>query len=277
MAMTVPRTQGELIDIWQEAAVAVLALADTATDEQWLAQTPCPGWSVGDVVAHIVDVEGLLAAEPRPVHEPDWDTLAHVDGDLSRLTEIGVDYRRGRPKAEVVRELRDLLAKRRDQLDAIPEGAEVTGPFGNPTTMDRLLRIRVLDIWMHEQDIRTALGLDGGWDTRPAQITLGQIVRALPVVWSRNCQAPVGSTVRVSVTGPGLTADFAAVTGADGRGVACDPADAATVHLTLGWPDLVALSAGRVDPSDTDLRTRVFLTGDGPLGETLLQALTITP
>ena len=272
----------EMIDIWQEAATRVADLADQVGDGQWTAPTPCPGWSVADVVAHVIDIEQLLAGSPRPEHaetwqEPDWAALPHAQGDFGRFTEIGVDHRRGRSRAEVVAELRATVSERRGQLDAVPPGADVIGPMGNPTTLDRLLRMRILDIWMHEQDIRAATGLNGGWDSRPAWISYQQIRAALPVVWSKKVGAPGGDVVRIDVTGPGVVATMAAVTGPDGRGALIDPPELAAVALRVSWPDLVSLAAGRVDPADPAVEARLSLDGDPGLGEALLKALTITP
>ena len=270
-------TVPELIDIWQEAATAIADLADMVDDSRWRATTRCPGWSVADVVAHVVDVEEVLAGLPRPQHEPDWDALPHVANDFGRFTEVGVDRRRSRPRADVVAELREVVAVRRGQLDAHPAGEDVIGPMGNPTTMDRLLRIRILDIWMHEQDIRAALGSDGGWGSRPAWIAYQQVRASLPVVWAKRAGAPGGDVVRIGVTGPGVIATMAAVAGDDGRGALVDPPELATVSLRLSWPDLVILAAGRVDVDDADLASRLDLEGDPGLGEELLAALTITP
>jgi uncharacterized protein (TIGR03083 family) len=275
-------TAPEMIDIWQEALTAVADLADHLDDTQWLAPTPCPGWSAADVVAHVIDIEQLLAGSPRPENhpdwrEPDWAALPHAQSDFGRFTEIGVDHRRGRPRPEVVAELRETIAVRRAQLDAVPAGAEVIGPMGNPTTLDRLLRMRILDSWMHEQDIRTAAGIDGGWDTRPAWISYQQVRAALPVVWSKKAGAPGGDIVRIDVTGPGVVATMAAVTGEDDRGALVDPPVEATVLLRVSWPDLVSLAAGRIDPTDPEVAARLTLDGDPGLGAALLPALAITP
>jgi len=266
----------ELIDIWEEAATAVADLADHVDDSQWRAMTRCSGWSLADIVAHVVDVEGVLAGLPRPQHEPDWDALPHVANDFGRFTEVGVDHRRSRPREEVVAELREVVAVRRGQLDAHPVGEDVIGPLGNPTTMDRLLRMRVLDIWMHEQDIRAAVGSDGGWGTRAAWISYQQIRAALPIVWAKRAGAPGGDAVRIDVTGPGVVATMAAVAADDSRGALVDPPERATVSLRLSWPDLVILAAGRV-ADDPGLASRLTLDGDPGLGEALLAALTITP
>lgn len=270
-------TVPELIDLWQSALEGVGDLGDAATDEQWRAPTPCPGWSVGDVVAHLVDIEQLMAGTPRPQHQPDWSTLPHAQGDFGQFTEIGVDARRMRAREEVVAELRETIAARRSQLDAVPAGAEVMGPFGKPTSMDRLLRIRIFDAWAHQQDIRTAIGLDDGWDTPAAAVSQEQIVRALPYAWARTVGAPEGATVRIEITDPSLPRDVAVMAVADAKGEEAEPRADATVWLTASWPDVMRLACGRVDVTDPGLRERLVLRGDPVLGEALLPALSITP
>ena len=75
--------------------------------------TPCPGWSVGDVVAHLIDIEQLMAGSPRPDHEPDWASLPHVQADFGRFTEVGVDCRRAHAREDVLAELQETIALRR--------------------------------------------------------------------------------------------------------------------------------------------------------------------
>jgi uncharacterized protein (TIGR03083 family) len=272
-APTVP----ELLDIWQSALDTVVALGAAATDEQWQLPTPCPGWSVGDVVAHLVDIEQTMAGSERPEHEPDWSSLPHVQADFGRFTEVGVDLRRAHARDDVLAELQAMIELRRSQLDAVPEGAEVIGPFGNPTTMDRLLRIRIFDTWAHQQDIRAALGQDAGWNTPAAAVSQEQIVRALPYVWARTVGAPEGNTVRIEMTGPDLPRDVAVAAVADGKGVDVAPGPDATVWLTASWPDLMRLACGRIDPDEPGLRARIVVRGDENLAAALLPALSITP
>lgn len=270
-------TPTELIGIWQEALDDVGALGRRLDDSDWDSPTACPGWTVADVVAHLIDIESLLAGRPRPDHEPDWSSLPHAEGDFSRFTEVGVDHRRGASAPMLLAELSEVTAERRAQLDHLREGEQVIGPMGNPTTADRLLRMRCLDIWVHEQDIRLAVGIDGGWDSRPAQIVFQQIVRSLPYVWARTVGAPVGATARIAVSGPGITGTAAVTVVEPGRGEVVHDAGGATVALELSWPDLVSLSAGRVRSDDPALRSRIVASGDAALIEALLPALSITP
>lgn len=266
----------ELIAIWQEAAQAVLELGTSLDAAQWRAATPCPGWDAGDIVAHVVDIEQLLAGLPRPDHQVDTASLAHVRSDLGQFTEIGVDARRAYPQADVLTELREVIPVRRAQLDAVPDGDPVMSPFGKPTTMDRLVRMRTFDIWAHEQDMRAATGIDGGWGSRPAAIACTQMVRGLPYVWARTVAAPEGSTLRVVVTGE-QDVDVTIRANADATGELVDTVDEPTARLDAPWPDFMRLACGRIDVEDTGLRSRITLSGDPVLAASLLPALAITP
>ena len=138
--------------------------------------------------------------------------------------------------------------------------------------------MRTFDAWVHGQDIRAAIGRDGDWDTAAAVVAFQQMAQALPYVWGKTLKAPAASTVRVTVTGPGLEAELAAWVDPDsGRGAACAPPEAATVHLSLSWPDYMRLSCGRIDPDEPALRERITVSGDASLGEALVRALSIAP
>lgn len=264
----------ELIDVWEAELCTPLDLCAGLVDEQWHAPTPCPGWDVADVVAHMGDVDGFLTGQPRPDRQPDWDRLPHVRNDVGRFTETGVDARRGAPPEQLLAELRELAAARRAQLDALPVDAEVLSPFGRPTTLERLIRMRTFDLWAHEQDIRAALGLDGGWDTDGAVVSYQQMTRALLALWPQ-VGAPERAVVHLRVTGPGISGDTWVVGGADGRSAFCRPVDDPTVEVTMSWPDYAMLSCGRIALESA--RERITVRGDVDLAERLLAELVITP
>jgi uncharacterized protein (TIGR03083 family) len=271
-------TVPELIHTWQVALDDVASLCESLTPEEWQAQSPCPGWTVADVVAHVIDLEQLFGGEPRPVHEPDWANLPHVTGDFGRLTEHGVDYRRGRDPEVLLAELRATITSRRRQLDALPVDAEVIGPpAGKMMGLDRFLRARTFDTWVHEQDIRWAVGRDGGWNTGPAGIAFILMAGALPYVWGRNVKAPVGSTLRVAVIGPDLFHESVVTVGEDGRGVLIPSVTDPTVSAEMTWAAFMRLSCGRVAVDDPWLVGKTELVGDPELCARLLPAMSIAP
>lgn len=267
--------RAELTRIWSEELTTIIDLVTPLTPQQWAAPTPCPGWSVGDLVAHLSDIEQMLAQESRPEHEPDWDRLPHATGPIGRFTEVGVDWRRGRSQQEVIDELRETRDRRRVQIDATPEGAEVISPLGRPSTLERVLRMRILDSWVHEQDIRDATALPGGMTSDAAIVTLQQFLDGLPKVWAKQAGAPTGAVLHLVITDVGRGVEAWVEVDADGQGASCTPIDQPDVTLSLGWEDYLALSAGRVPPAA--LRSRIHVEGDADLGDRLLSSMTITP
>lgn len=268
-------SRAELLDIWQGELDTIADLASTLDDEQWSALTPCPGWTVGDLVAHLTDIEMMLAQEPRPDHEPDWASLPHATGDIGRFTEVGVDWRRGRPQEDVIDELRATTRSRRATLDSLAADETVLSPFGRPTSVERLMRVRTLDAWVHEQDIREAIGQPGGMDSDAAILTLQQFLQGLPKVWAKQAQAPAGSVVHLVVADVGRGVEAWATVDAEGQGVACDPTPDPTVTVTLTWQDYLTLSAGRAPVAS--VRGRIATEGDAALGEALLASMVQTP
>jgi hypothetical protein len=102
-----------------------------------------------------------------------------------------------------VGELEDILESRLAQLrDAgMSEGTAVRGPFGR-TTAVKAITLRASDIWVHEQDIRTAVRRPGDLDTQAAAMFVAAVIRSFPRVVARDAKVPVGHAVIIDVTGP---------------------------------------------------------------------------
>ena len=78
----------------------------------------------------------------------------------------------------IINEIREAATTRHTALLADPptdgDGASPTPIFGGvPWNWRTLLRNRPLDVWMHEQDVRRAVGRPGGMDTRAGQAHRG--------------------------------------------------------------------------------------------------------
>ena len=277
MATDSAPTHADLLDIWQEALEAVATLAEGLAPEQWQLQTACPGWSVADVVAHVIDLEQLFGGEPRPEHEPDWNALPHVDGEFSRVVEVGVDFRRGRTPEELTSGLRATIVRRRAQLDSLPDDAEVFGPTGGMMPIDRFLRTRTFDTWVHEQDIRWAVGNDGAWNSAPAAIAFQQMWGAVPYMWGKNVKAPQGSVLCVIVIGPDLHRETYVTVDENGKGVRADETPRPDVTAEMTWAAFMRLACGRVDLNDPWLKDKIEITGNPELSARLMPAMSIAP
>lgn len=270
----------ELVGIWLRSLDAFTEVATGLTATAWSTQSPCPGWTAGDVVAHVLSLESELHGDPVPDHEPDWGALPHVINPIGRYTEVPVDWYRSKGRDVVLAELREIVEWRKQDLADVPDDPSeiVTGPAGWQTSRERMIRTRILDTWMHEQDIRTAAATPGGLSSDGARVSAHQFISGLPFVWGKAVGAPVGSSLQLSVTGPGIEFDRTVTVGSDNRagfvdGVVHDP----TLRLTLGWPMYAALSGGRMGAVAEAQRGRVEFHGDFELSQRLLPAMSVTP
>lgn len=278
MGHPAPEDFDGLLDAWSASLREIRQIGGGLTPQQWALPTACPGWSVGDVVAHIVDIEANLAGLPRPAHEPDWASLGHVASDFGRMTEVGVDVRRGRPQQDVLDELDELIDLRGQQLQDVPHDltAQVPAFGGAPAPLGRVLRMRIFDAWVHEQDIRDAVGEPGGLDAPGAHVTASLMIDSLPRTWAKAVQAPAGAILGMDITGPGVTALVRVGVGEDGRAGFTDAGDP-TVWIRGSWPAVMHLMSGRTSPDDLVDGDTLQVDGDRALIDRLMPALNISP
>lgn len=258
----------ESVDIWRTSLDDFITLVEPLNDTAWTQPTPCPGWTVGDVVAHIIDLEEHFSGQLRPDHEPDFGRLPHVTTDMQQFIEIGVDARRSRTPAQLRAELRNVAERRAAQL----QDADLQQPvmwFVGEIPVERLLGMRAFDIWTHEQDIRSALNLPGGLDSAGAVVAWGRIRDTLPFIWGKKVGA--SQTLRIVVTPPGPSGTLTLAPVGDRIGY--DDSATPDIEVELTFADLAARGAGRI-PAET-MTARVV--GDEELAHRFLQNLPFTP
>jgi len=263
------------LQTWSAAITNFHDLAQSVED--WSIATPCPGWSIADLVSHTIDLESMLAADPRPEHSPDWAALPHVESDFGRLTEIGVDYRRGRSRDELLAELTDAHARALARIESLPPDASIPWLRGD-TPIPRLLGMRTFDVWVHEQDARVAAGMLGNLDGPGAAEAMQYLGAGLPKVWGKGVGAPAKAVLHVVISEPGLTGDFWVRMGEDGKAglIGQNETDGdADVTVTVPWPSFVMLGGGRA--TQTDYARDVVVVGDQDLGRRFLESMAVTP
>ncbi|BBZ74090.1 maleylpyruvate isomerase family mycothiol-dependent enzyme [Mycobacterium paraseoulense] len=197
-----------LFAVWDD----ITALLDGLPEAEWEAASPLPGWDVKALVAHIIGTESFLAGVHAPQPDIDVSTLEHVRNDIGAMNECWVRHLSGEPGAEVLNRFRDITDQRRKALTGMPDGewdAVTLTPVG-PESYGRFMRVRVFDCWMHEQDIRDALGRPASDDqlVGPAsELSLDEIAATMGYVVGKRAKAPEGSRVLFELTGP-LTRDI---------------------------------------------------------------------
>jgi uncharacterized protein (TIGR03083 family) len=266
-----------LIEAWSSTIDDISTLAQMLSDDQWALATPCPGWTVGDIVAHVVGVERRLASDSLPDHEPDWSALPHIrEDEFTRFMERDVDARRGQPREEVVDELLEVIPRRREQLLSIDPDPDtlVAGPAGMQVPHGRIMRMRVFDLWTHEQDLRRAITQTGNEATIGAHVTADIMLSTLPAIWGKKVGANANQSLRLTVTG-GISFECQVIVGEDGRAhftaVSADP----TSSITTDWMTYFALGAGRT--TLTEVQDQITLDGDANLATRMLENANIAP
>lgn len=295
----------EYVEGFRQSVQAVVDLGRSCSDEDFARDTSCPGWTVQDHIAHLAAVESFLEGADNP--DVELPVRDHVRHEFGEWMERGVQARRGLPGTAVVDELEVLLHNRLASLaepDLTPE-TMVRAPLGTTRTLRSLLRLRLNDVWVHEQDLREALGRPGDLDSPGAAAWVSAIVAFFPaMVASRVTGLPDGQVVILESTGP-VTArvgvrlranpdpdapadeavigeplftgvepgEAAATAGWPGSTAPVPDADIEPVTIAMSTDALTRRAAGRRSTADTAYR----VIGDEAVARRVLDALVMTP
>jgi uncharacterized protein (TIGR03083 family) len=242
---------------------AIVELAESLAPEDWERPTACPGWTVKDNLAHVIGTEAMLAGRSTP--EVELGDLSHVRNDIGRFNELWVERYRPEPAAAVLDDLRGIIAERRAALAAMSRAdfdADAMTPAG-PATYGRFMRIRVMDMWMHEQDIRAALGRPGHVAGRAPEQSLAEASTALGFVVGKRVAPPPGTTMRIELTGDLAGRIDIEVT--DRARLVEAIEGSPTVAVILPGDRFMRIAGGRLSDSDDSQRDVAYV-GDATLG-----------
>lgn len=273
--MTVHPSLQTYADAWTQSVESIAELVKPLVEGEWNRRTPCPGWSVRDIVSHVIGMECEQLGDPRPIHTLPRD-LYHVQNDHQRYMEMQVDVRRHHTAPEMTSELEYTLIRRMRQLRNETRQPEtmVRAPLGAEQTLELALHMRAFDVWVHEQDLRTTLGQPGNMDSPGALITRDTLLAALPDVVAKDAGAPPNSAVVFDVHGPVEFLRTVRVDG-DGRGsVDGAPSLGPAATLSMDWETYYRLACGRVRPHTVEDRIKVD--GNQDLAAGILQHFVVT-
>lgn len=198
-------------------------------DDEWGLPTPCTEWDVHDLAAHLGAIESQFQGMPQPPTEAPPPTAG-----IDAWTAAGVVARRAWTPDEIRREAEAASEAQLDDLRSLDaEGwqSETVGPLG-PTTKQGLATIRVLDLYLHLLDLRTALGRSLDVEGAPAALAtcVEQVVTLTPWGAVKRAGLGDGARVRLDLSDPsGQQADLV-VEG--GRGRLDPPGDGTTQSVT---------------------------------------------
>jgi len=261
------RTVAALGEVW----ASVAGLLAELSDDEWRLPTPLPGWSVQDNVAHIAGTEAMLLGEDAPEVDVDRSDGSHVRNDIGAFNEAWVESMRPMPPAQVLQRFRELTTARLAALDAMTDeewNAESFTPAGQDT-YGRFMQIRVFDCWLHEQDIRDAVGRPGHESGLAVEVTLDEMATALGFVVGKRAAAEPGDRVTFALTDGGSVVRALHVEVGDRAAVVSSLSGPATVTLTMPVGVMTRRCAGRVGADE--LLDEIVIDGDLALASRILE------
>lgn len=253
---------------------ALVELCDRFNDDDWNRLTCLPGWTVKDVLSHLLGTEAMLLGEQAPT--VDVSGFDHVKNPTAQFNEAWVESLRTTPGNDVLDRFRVLTAKRTEALKAMTQqdfDESSWTPAGPDETYGRFMRIRHYDCYLHELDIRDAIGAADREDPAHVELALEEPAAALGYIVGKKAGMPQGTSVRLRLTGPVNQTHHVVV---EERARVVDSLEGEpTVGLTLPAVLFLRLTGGRRDPLPS-VGDAMTLEGDAALATQLATGLAYT-
>lgn len=200
-----------LIDLFTPERQELLLLLSQLEDEEWHKPTICPGWSVKDIVLHLLgDDVGRLS---RNRDSFDDSIVRNTSPTLSSWNDL-VSYINERNElwVQATRRISNRLVctflsltgeetyRYFSSLDlyALGEPVSWVGPNPAPVWLD--IAREYTERWVHQQQIRDAVGKSGLKNRYFFAPVLETFVRALPHTFSE-IRAPDGTLIHLVISG----------------------------------------------------------------------------
>lgn len=247
---------GQAPDVVRAELAAVLALLRSLDTADWRRPTPCEGWTVHDVVAHMAGQVEELARPDRLIRRVRRARRRPASGVLDAHNDCQVRDRGQTPDPRLIADLERWSGKALRAVRRMPAPVRrrmrLSLVFPEATLLaedsfDYLARVLMArDPWMHRLDIAAATGRTPVLDHHDALI-VEQVVHDLGLAWT-------GPAVALDLSGP-----------AGGRWLLGPPRHPVAT-LTCDGVDYMRHLSGRT----TDRRPAV--TGDADAAAALLAA-----
>jgi uncharacterized protein (TIGR03083 family) len=259
-----------VVDALAEVWASIDELLSKLDDEEWEFATPCPGWDVRAIVAHIIGTEREMMGEPSPDVALDRASLPHVHADTAMVAERWIKSLRS-TSFELMREqFAAITAQRLEMLNSMSEQEWTTATFYPLPDFpyEHVLYVRVLDCWLHEQDIRDATSRPGHESGLAVDTTLDAMSIAMAGVVGTDAGIERDNSVTFALTHGGWVVREIYVDVGDEAEIVAALNGPATTKLTMPVGVWTRMCAGRVVPEA--FRDQIAIEGDLAIAERVL-------
>ncbi len=263
-----------IVALLEEEFASLIALGRDLNDDDWDTATCLPGWSVRDNLSHMVGTESMLLQLAAP--ETTVEHLPYVKNPIGEANEVWVESMRSLSGAELVDRFEDVTTRRITALSAMSQAdfdAPSWTPAGPNETYGRFMRIRHFDCYLHEHDMRAAVGAPERPEAAHLASALDEVTTGVGFIVGKRAQASQGSRIRIELSGPVERVLLVAV---DERAAVVAELDAPPT-LVVQMPAMLflRLTGGR-EPGSSHIGADVTLTGDQEFGRRLIENLAFT-
>ncbi|MGE0880430.1 MAG: maleylpyruvate isomerase family mycothiol-dependent enzyme [Acidimicrobiia bacterium] len=262
----------DIVELLADEWVRIGEVCSGLDESQWKLPSPCPGWTVQDVVAHMVGTESGLLGVSVPDAPESVYRAAHVRNAIGANNEKWIHSMRPLTGAQVLERFVDVTTRRAQALRSMTDADfDVIGwsPIGD-VPYRVFMDVRLMDCWVHEQDLRFAIHRPGHRDGPIVERALARFTSALPMTVAKKAGTPDGTVVVFDLRGPSARRIAVAVDG--GRARFADADTPATLTITMDTSTWWWLALGRTDRARlTD--AAIGFAGDLALGERIVDAL----
>jgi uncharacterized protein (TIGR03083 family) len=256
-----------------ETRAELLRILNELTDDEWQAATVCTGWTVRDVVAHILgDDMGILSNlrdnDGQYHHIDGWEALVTF---INAQNDLWVQATRRLSRRLLVDFLR-LTGEQVVEFFATLDPDEPAGPIGwaggDPDPRWLHIAREYTEYWMHHQHICEAVGKASLKEARYMHPLISTFIRALPFTYQA-IKAPPDTSINVVFTGEG-SSEWYLVRRQQAWQLDSDAPVKPQTTIALSTDTAWRLFT-RNKPIDA-LISQIHITGDETLGRTFMKA-----
>ena len=251
-----------------------------ADPHTWDQPSAADGWWNRDVIAHLAagdTIAAQLVAGEAPAELEEW-RAEHPEGpfDIDAFNAWTVNLRSGLDTRELLTLWGQAAESFLSHCATISDEDWVSKRYdyvAGPIAARYLVQTRVVEWWLHGEDVRATNGLGPNVQHWPINLTIDLAVRMLPWSLGRAGLDLSGLSVKVDVDGAGEGSWHWGL----GSGEAPSGRKKADVTIVGRAPQLALVAGQRLKPDDVLSSGNVVLGGDRLLADTVLRHLRAFP